>query len=508
LYYEAKSPTLNTTGTTVAQGNIEFWPWNYSTGNAANIPGASGASGNRNYDFGDSCSWGGAHGSMQVHDYQNKTTVFALNRFNDGQQASLGIGNCSDTNYGLDWTMNYNSASYETKQLDVFAKPVFLKMNESDYSAISGEVSNMKLVYKLDCPLQGQYSTNNYQVNNAVNSDISGMPLSRVGYYMVMEKADGSVDYAYTSFDAPTNDLNKVGLPLGDATWSFQQTVSNMNVQSNVPGVVNGKGIATGNIEIWNTNYRQNNSAGVPNASSANNDSGFDFGDEPSAGDYGSFQIHNYGSSQTIMALNKWNGQASGSKTIDMGIGNNTGAGAPDYTFNGDQGNNSNASQYVNRSLYVLAEAAIAPEMKNVAEGSKYQIVQGARLTSQMNAGWNADFGGVDYDIVDNVAELKQTLGPFDRVGYYMEYAQSASDPLKYVFVSFDTMTNDISKIGVPTNPSGEFYQQTVKNLHVTTNATASDGLITDPSTGTQVAANTTISYNTGYLEFWASNYT
>ena len=508
LYYEAKSPSLNTTGTTVAQGNIEFWPWNYSKPNALNIPGAAGdGSGNRNYDFGDQCSWSGAHGSMQVHDYQNKTTVFALNRYNDGAEASLGIGNCSDTNYGLDWTMNYNSASYETKQLDVFAKPVFLKMSESDYSAISGEVSNMKLVYKLDCPLQGKYSTNNYQVNNAVSSDISGMPLSRVGYYMVMEKADGSVDYAYTSFDAPTNDLNKVGLPLGDATWSYQQTVNNMTVQSNVPGVVNGTGIATGNIEIWNTNYRQNNSAGVPNASSANNDSGFDFGDEPSAGDYGSFQIHNYGSSQTIMALNKWNGQASGSKTIDMGIGNNTGAGAPDYTFNGDQGTNSNASQYVNRSLYVLAEAAIAPEMKNVAEGSKYQIVQGARLTSQMNAGWNADFGGVDYDIVNNVAELKQTLGPFDRVGYYMEYAQSGSDPLKYVFVSFDAMTNDISKIGVPTNPSGEFYQQKVYNLNVTTNVTASDGKITDPSTGTQVTANNTISYNTGYLEFWASNY-
>ena len=508
LYYEAKSPTLTTAGTTVAQGNIEFWPFNYSKPNALNIPGAAGdGSGNRNYDFGDSCSYSGAHGSMQVHDYQNKTTVFALNRYNDGAEASLGIGNCSDTNYGLDWTMNYNSASYATKQLDVFAKPVFSQMSVSDYSAISGEVSNMKLVYKLDCPLQGKYSTNNYQVNNATSSDISGMPLSRVGYYMVMEKADGSVDYAYTSFDAPTNDLNKVGLPLGDATWSFQQTVSNMNVQSNVPGVVNGKGIETGNIEIWNTNYRQNNSAGVPNASSANNDSGFDFGDEPSAGDYGSFQIHNYGSSQTIMALNKWNGQASGSKTIDMGIGNNTGAGAPDYTFNGDQGNNSNASQYVNRSLYVLAEAAIAPEMKNVAEGSKYQIVQGARLTSQMNTQWNTDFGGVDYDIVNNVAELKQTLGPFDRVGYYMEYAQNASDPLKYVFVSFDTMTADISKIGVPTVTSGEFYQQTVKNLRVTSNATTSDGLITDPTTNAQIAANSTVSYNTGYLEFWPSNY-
>ena len=187
LYYEAKSPTLTTAGTTVTQGNIEFWPWNYSTANAANIPGASGASGNRNYDFGDSCSYGGSHGSMQVHDYTNKTTVFALNRFNDGANASIGIGNCADTAYGLDWTTNYNSASYETKQLDVYAKPVFLKMSESDFSAISGEVSNMKLVYKLDCPLQGTYSANNYRVNNATNSDISGMPLSRVGYYLVME---------------------------------------------------------------------------------------------------------------------------------------------------------------------------------------------------------------------------------------------------------------------------------------------------------------------------------
>ena len=503
LYYEANSPTLKTTGTTVTQGNIEFWPWNYSTANPMNIPGASGASGNRNYDFGDQCSGSGAHGCMQVHDYLSKTTVFALNRFNDGAQASIGIGNCSDANYGLDWTMNYNSASYETKQLDVFAKPVFWKMKESDYSAISGEISNMKLVYKLDCPLQGTYSANNYQVNNAVNSDISGMPLKRVGYYMLLEKGDGTADYAYASFDATTNDLNQIGLPFDGSVR--QQTVTNMTVQSNVSGVVNGKNIATGNIEMWKYDYTKGNSAKVPGADA--ND--YDFGDTPgTGGTYSCFQIHNYGEGQTIMALNKWNGQASGTKTIDIGIGNNnTGSGSPDYTFNGDAGTNSNASQYQTRSLYVLAEAAIAPEMKNVAEGSKYQIVQGARLTSQMQTSWNEDFGGVNYDIVNNVAELKNTLGPFDRVGYYMEYAQNASDPLKYVFVSFDTMTADISKIGVPTSISGEFYQQTVKNLHVTTNVTASDGKITDTDTGEQVAAHNTITYNNGYLEFWASNY-
>ncbi|MBR6435924.1 MAG: PEP-CTERM sorting domain-containing protein [Thermoguttaceae bacterium] len=385
--------------------------------------------------------------------------------------------------------------------MDIFAKPVFSQMSESDYSAISGEVSNMKLLYKLDCPLQGQYTESNYVINNSTNSDLSGMPLKRVGYYMVLDKGDGNVDYAYAGYDATTNDLTQLGLPFDGAVR--QQTVSNMTVQSNVSGVVNGKNIATGNIEMWNSDYTQTNSANVPNASGSE----YDFGDQPRSGTYASFQIHNYGAGQTVMALNKWNGQASESKTIDIGIGNNTGYGSPDYTFNGDQGANSNASQYQTRSLYVLAEPAIAPGMENVADASKYVLVQGAKLTSQMGTEWRADYQGVDYNIANNVAQLQKTLGPFDRVGYYMEYAQTADSDLKYVFASFDTMTADISKIGVPVYGTGEFYQQTVKNLQVTTNVTTADGLINDPSTGTQVAPNITVKHNTGYLEFWPSNY-
>ena len=510
LYYEAKSPSLNTTGTTVSQGNIEFWPYNYGGGNAKSIPNANAVnSGNRSYDFGDTCNYDSYYGSMQVHDYQNSTTIFAMNRWNAGMEACLGIGNNPDTSTGMDWTHKYTTASYETKQLDVFAKPVFSSMSESDYSAISGEVSNMQLVYKLDCPLTGTYSANNYVVNNAAS--YTGMPLSRVGYYMVMEKEDGTVNYAYAGYDAPTNDVNQIGLPFSGSSWYYQQTVNNMTVQSNVAGVVNGKNIETGNIEIWNTNYAENNAINIPNASSTSGHPGFDFGDtRKTDGNYACFQIHNHGDDacQTVMALNRWNGGASNGKTIDMGIGNNPIPGeALDYTFDSDRGANSNASQYQTRSLYVMAEVAIAPGMSNVPDASKYQIVQGARLTSQMNTGWSKENGGCNYDIVNNVTELQKTLGPFDRVGYYMEYAQNASDPLTYVFVSFDAMTADISKIGVPTNPSGEFYQQKVYNLNVTTNVPASVGLITDPSTNQQVVANNTISYDTGYLEFWASNY-
>ena len=502
LYYEAKSPLLNTAGTSVSQGNIEFWPYNYEQNNAAGIPNASSATDRSGYDFGDKMT-NGTHGSMQLHDYQNRTTIFAFNNWNNaGEDAALGVGNSNIANTGPDWTFAANSQSYNVKQMDIFAKPVFSQMSESDYAAISGEVSGMKLLYKLDCPLQGQYSANNYVINNSVNSDLSGMPLKRVGYYMTLEKADGSVDYAYAGYDATTNDLNQLGLPFDGSVR--QQTVNNMTVRSNVDGVVNGSGIATGNIEMWNSDYNQNNTANIPNASSSE----FDFGDNPTNGTYASFQIHNYGEGQTIMALNKWNGQATGNKSIDIGIGRNTGAGSPDYTFNGDNKDTSNASKYETRSLYVLAQPAIAPGMENVADASKYVLVQGAKLTTQMGAEWRADYQGVDYNIANNVAQLQKTLGPFDRVGYYMEYAQTANSDLNYVFVSFDTMTADISKIGVPVYGTGEFYQQKVKNMQVTTNVPATEGLISAPGTTTQATPNTTYAHNTGYLEFWPSNYT
>ena len=46
----------------------------------------------------------------------------------------------------------------------------------------------------------------------------------------------------------------------------FQQPVTNLQVVSNVPGIVNGEGLA-GNIEFWPHNYGPLNASGVPNAS-------------------------------------------------------------------------------------------------------------------------------------------------------------------------------------------------------------------------------------------------
>ena len=54
---------------------------------------------------------------MQIH--LPGKTVFAFNRFNDGNVADLGIGN-SDVGLGTDWSLAENANSYEVKTLKVF----------------------------------------------------------------------------------------------------------------------------------------------------------------------------------------------------------------------------------------------------------------------------------------------------------------------------------------------------------------------------------------------------
>ena len=69
--------------------------------------------------------------------------------------------------------------------------------------------------------------------------------------------------------DAFTDDLGKIGVPTVQSGAHFQQNVANMNVYSNVKGIVTGTGLAGGNIEFWPNNYGPANAANVPNASFA-----------------------------------------------------------------------------------------------------------------------------------------------------------------------------------------------------------------------------------------------
>jgi sialate O-acetylesterase len=198
------------------------------------------------------------------------------------------------------------------------------------------EAKDYRLVYDLDlAKLGGEIKCD---VDNHKNIP---QAFDRVAYFLELQQKDGSTEYLYVSMDAFTSDLEKIGVPTLASGARFQQNVANLNVYSNAKGIVNGAGLAGGNIEFWPNNYGPANSANVPNASGEV----YDFGDQPTdpADGYGSMQVHNHDAKQTLFALNHW---SEGSRA-DLGIGNQ-GTGNPDWTFA------ANAGSYQARRLRVL----------------------------------------------------------------------------------------------------------------------------------------------------------
>lgn len=163
----------------------------------------------------------------------------------------------------------------------------------------------------------------------------------RIGYLLELTSADGKSQNVFVSMDAFTEDVNKIGIPTIASQASYQQSVNSMDVFCDVAGLPNGKSMTSGNIEFWPNNYSAVNAAKVSGAS----DSLYDHGDQMFApvDGYGSMQIHDHASGQTLFAINHWN-QGSGA---DVGIGNSTGQ-SRDWTFTG------NAASYSSKRLRVF----------------------------------------------------------------------------------------------------------------------------------------------------------
>jgi len=99
-------------------GNIEFWPNKYAQLNSAKIPGAS----STYFDFGDlKGPLESGYGCMQVHNYAAGHTIFAINNWNAGPKADIGIGNSPGRH--RDWTFAGNGEQYQTKRLRILVRP-------------------------------------------------------------------------------------------------------------------------------------------------------------------------------------------------------------------------------------------------------------------------------------------------------------------------------------------------------------------------------------------------
>ena len=108
-------------GTNMAGGNIEFWPWNYTQGNASNVANASSLT----YDWGDSVTLGsGNYACLQIHNALNRQTLLALDNFgSNGGDIDIGICNQVGGNGNPDYTQQHNASAYSVRTLQVFVLP-------------------------------------------------------------------------------------------------------------------------------------------------------------------------------------------------------------------------------------------------------------------------------------------------------------------------------------------------------------------------------------------------
>jgi sialate O-acetylesterase len=105
------------TGTGLAGGNIEFWPNNYAKQNSSNVPNASRDA----FDFDNQpTDPADGYGSMQVHNRDERQTLFAINHWRAGTRADVGIGNQAGGN--SDWTFAKNAKSYQAMRLIVLVR--------------------------------------------------------------------------------------------------------------------------------------------------------------------------------------------------------------------------------------------------------------------------------------------------------------------------------------------------------------------------------------------------
>ena len=221
------------------------------------------------------------------------------------------------------------------------------------------EFNGFSQLYQLDLPTNADYNgaTPGYNIDNSGNTIVGG--IDRISYYMELQQSGGDRQWLWVSMDAFTQDLTKIGVPVGNTIWD--QTLNNMNVESNVDGIVAGTGITTGNMEFWSNCYGGLNDSGI-----ANSGSNYDTDDQiHTTNCYGSMQIHNYGADQTLFAWNAWDNS---DYTDEMGFGNNTGNGHSDWTFMG------NAGTYSLKSLEVWVQPSIQSSIQEVPEPSTLAI--------------------------------------------------------------------------------------------------------------------------------------
>jgi hypothetical protein len=241
------------------------------------------------------------------------------------------------------------------------------------HSTVANDVpvsSNYTTVFQLNIPADGKFNeqTISYSVDDSANIDFT---FDRVAYHLELQKPNEDRIWVFVSIPSLTMDASELGIPTFSSGVVFNQLLTDVEIQSNHPNLTGVSNIDTGVIEFWGTNYGTPNGNAIPNADG----SVYDFGDSQSSADsagYGSMQIHDYESGETLFAYNAW-GYGSAGAGDDLGIGNNPDStGNPDWTFSQNCGN------YELKTLTVMVHPGPTPTglMVELESPDSHQIVQ------------------------------------------------------------------------------------------------------------------------------------
>ncbi len=205
---------------------------------------------------------------------------------------------------------------------------------EPDFISALPIAKEYKLVYDLNLEKLS------HDIRYDVDKSETVKSFDRIAYLVELTTSSGEERKIFVSMNAFTDDARKIGIPTFASKARFQTPIHSMDIISNVQGVTSGTAIESGNIEFWPDNYGMANAAKVEGASPTI----YDFGDEmsPPEDGYGSMQVHNVATKQTLFAINHW----SAGGAADLGIGNGPGQ-TPDWTFSG------NAQSYSHKRLRV-----------------------------------------------------------------------------------------------------------------------------------------------------------
>lgn len=226
------------------------------------------------------------------------------------------------------------------------------------YKTTTKTRSSTAIVYDIDnsATVSSSFTRVRYLFENTISTASN---YADVDFYKWAQGGTVATSISTSVTASPT--ITNLQVPSPAVPFTIQANVADLTVYSSVAStgyysnaITNGFGI-NGRVELWDSNYGVYQNGLSP----VGDNSTYDYDDQPSAGSYGSFQVHNLDLGKTVFAWNQH-----GVAKPDIGFGDGSGIALhSDWTFCG--GNNSLCPAVSSFGLTIFVNSPITPLADN-----------------------------------------------------------------------------------------------------------------------------------------------